>query len=278
LKELEAINQRPKPFEFYTAADLWTDEHTSKQMLACHLDENIDLSSRNSRFIKRSVDWIARTFAIGSGVMIADFGCGPGLYAQQLARCGASLTGIDFSSRSIDYARDQAAKENLPIQYFCQNYLDFETDERFDLILMIFCDLCALSPVQRSILLKKFRTILKPGGKILLDVCSMAGYAEREETSSIELSEQNGFWSPNRYYCFLNTFKYDEEKVILDKYTLIEADRVRTVYNWLQYFSPEALGAEFGECGLKIDQVMANVAGDPYDPSKSEFAIIAGLP
>ncbi len=31
--QLEEINSRPEPFEFYTAADLWTDEHTSKQML-----------------------------------------------------------------------------------------------------------------------------------------------------------------------------------------------------------------------------------------------------
>ena len=44
--ELEKINARPAPFQFYTASDLWTDEHTSKQMLKFHLDENINASSR----------------------------------------------------------------------------------------------------------------------------------------------------------------------------------------------------------------------------------------
>ncbi len=29
--DLEWINARPGPFEFYTASDLWTDEHTSAQ-------------------------------------------------------------------------------------------------------------------------------------------------------------------------------------------------------------------------------------------------------
>ncbi|MHC4298190.1 MAG: hypothetical protein ACYS7Y_12885 [Planctomycetota bacterium] len=43
-EELEKINTRPKPFEFYTASDLWTDEHTSKQMLSYHLNEQVDLS------------------------------------------------------------------------------------------------------------------------------------------------------------------------------------------------------------------------------------------
>jgi hypothetical protein len=36
-KELEKINERPEAFEFYTASDLWTDEHTSTQMLSFHL-------------------------------------------------------------------------------------------------------------------------------------------------------------------------------------------------------------------------------------------------
>ena len=40
-EELENINARPEPFEFYTAGDLWTDEHTSKQMLSFHLNEGI---------------------------------------------------------------------------------------------------------------------------------------------------------------------------------------------------------------------------------------------
>ena len=45
-EQLEDINTRPKPFEFYTAADLWADEYTSSQMLAYHLNTEIDVSSR----------------------------------------------------------------------------------------------------------------------------------------------------------------------------------------------------------------------------------------
>ena len=52
---LEAVSARPAPFEFYTAADLRTDEHISKQMLAYHLAENLDQASYNSAFIERSM-------------------------------------------------------------------------------------------------------------------------------------------------------------------------------------------------------------------------------
>jgi len=134
-KELESINERPKPFQFYTASDLWTDEHTSKQMLSFHLNEAIDVSSRNAEFITRSVDWIATEFNIGRGYKIADFGCGPGLYAARLAKRGANVTGIDFSGSSIEYAKDIAAREQLNISYVNHNYLEFETEDQFDLVL-----------------------------------------------------------------------------------------------------------------------------------------------
>ena len=274
-KELENINSRPKPFEFYTAGDLWTDEHVSKQMLSFHLNEEVDLSSRNAAFINRSVEWIASHFSVGAGTKIADFGCGPGLYTTRLAQKQADVTGIDFSKRSIQYAKEVATKEELSIHYVNQNYLQFETDDRFHLILMIMCDFCALSPAQRKKMLGKFRTILKPGGSVLLDVYSLTAFERREETAMYEANLLNGFWSPSKYYGFLNTFKYETEKVVLDKYTVIEAERTRTVYNWLQYFSPEALEREFVECGFTVEELYSDVAGSPFDTKTKEFAVIA---
>jgi len=272
---LERINERPKPFQFYTASDLWTDEHTSKQMLAYHLNEAVDISSRNAEFINRSAKWIAAEFTIGKESNIADFGCGPGLYAARLARHGANVTGIDFSGRSIEYAKDVAVREQLNISYVKQNYLEFETEERFDLVLMIMCDFCALSPAQRIGILRKFHRILKPDGSVLLDVYSQAAFEQKQEAAVYEVNQLNGFWSSNKYYGFLNTFKYDEEKVVLDKYTIIERDRTRKVYNWLQYFAPEDLEKEFIDAGFSVKGLYADVAGSPYYRKSSEFAVIA---
>jgi 2-polyprenyl-3-methyl-5-hydroxy-6-metoxy-1,4-benzoquinol methylase len=244
-------------------------------MLSCHLNEGIDLSSRNAQFINRSVAWIASRFDIGRNSKIADFGCGPGLYASRLAKRQANVTGIDFSRRSIEYAMEVAAGEQLNINYVMQNYLDFETEDRFDLVLMIMCDFCALSPAQRSGVLSKFHKILKPGGSVLLDVYSLVAFDQREEAATYEESLLNGFWSPNKYYGYLNIFKYDEENVVLDKYTIVEPDRTRTVYNWLQYFTPEELEKEFSDAGFSIEGLYSDVAGNQYDRNSSEFAVIA---
>jgi len=273
--KLKEINTRPKVFQYYTAEELWTNDHTARQMLEYHLNEEVDAASRSKAFIEKSVSWIVDHFKIGNQTRIADFGCGPGLYTSRLAEKGAVVTGIDFSENSLDYARKAAEKNGLDIDYIKSNYLDFETDKRFDLIILVMCDFCALSPDQRKILLSKFRSLLKPNGSVLLDVYSMGSYDAREEAATYEFNQLNGFWSPDDYYCFVNTFKYDREKVILDKYTIIEAARTRIVYNWLQHYSRESLTAEFETNGFQIKEIFANVAGEPFHPDFTEMAAVA---
>ena len=272
---LKEINSRPEPFQFYIAYALWTDEHTSQMMLEYHLDESVGLSSRNKEFIERSVKWIVSHFGIDRQTAIADFGCGPGLYTTPFADREADVTGIDFSQRSIRYAKETAARKALNIDYLCRDYLEFETEKRFDLITMIMCDFCALSPIQRNKMLTRFHSLLNADGAVLLDVYSLNAFDQREEISTCEHRQLDGFWSKEDYYGFLNTFKYDEEKVILDKYTIIEKAHTRTVYNWLQYFNRDALRKEFEVTGFKIEEFYSDVAGQEYNSKSSEFAVVA---
>lgn len=274
-QELKNINEKPGPFEFYTARDLWTDEYTSQKMLEYHLDESIDASSRNIKFIEESVSWIVSLLNLDSDSDLIDFGCGPGLYTNRFAEKGINVTGVDFSKRSIEYAQKIAAELGLDVDYIHQNYLDFASQGKFDVITMIMCDYCALSPRQREIMLGKFRSLLKAHGKIILDVHSLNYFNEKVEFNTYELNQLDHFWSAEEYYCFVNCFKYNPEKVTLDKYTIIEASgRKRVVYNWLQCFSVDSLKDEFERNGLRIDSVYGDVAGRDYDPQSPEFAVV----
>ncbi|MCP3889497.1 MAG: class I SAM-dependent methyltransferase, partial [Desulfobulbaceae bacterium] len=97
------------------------------------------------------------------------------------------------------------------------------------------------------------------------------------ESATYEKNQLFGFWSPNDYYAFVNTLKYEDEKVVLDKYTILEENKEdRIVYNWLQHFSFDSLQTEFDQSGLAIKDRLANVAGGEFDPGSDEFAVIAG--
>ena len=66
--------------------------------------------------------------------------------------------------------------------------------------------------------------------------------------------------------------------VILDQFTLVEADRVRTVYNWLQWFDPDQIQREFSACGLQVSELYADVAGRAFDAQADECAVVAVKP
>ncbi len=276
--EIEKIAAIPaRPFEFYTAEILWNDPHISKHMLALHLEENTELASRKKSFIERSVAWMASLFPVGPSFRIADFGCGPGLYTTLFAERGACVTGIDFSERSIGYARETALSKGLDIDYRLGNYLFLEglPENSFDLVTMIYCDFCALSPEQRKILLRRFFSLLTSGGAVILDVFSMKAFEERREDMEWGYRLMNGFWSPEPYYGFRNTVVYREERVVLDKYDIVEEHRVFQVYNWLQYFDKKDLRREFESENFVIEAFYGDVEGSPEDAGASQIAVIA---
>ena len=186
------------------------------------------------------------------------------------------MTGLDFSENSIRYARGKAASANQAITYVQADYLDFDQTDHFDLITMIMCDFCALNPLQRNKVLKKIHASLKQGGSVLLDVHSKTAYAERDEVSFYEKNHLDRFWCEEDYYCFVNTFKYKSEHVILDKYNIMkESGESEEIFNWLKYFCVEELSKEMRDAGFFVKDVFRDVSGTPFSENDHEFAVVA---
>ncbi len=247
-------------------------------MLTFHLNGEIDVSSRRTSFIDDSVRWMKERFDLSTSSRIIDFGCGPGLYTSRFARLGAEVYGIDFSSRSIEYASERANQENLEVTYIEADYLDHRPEGTFDLVTMIMCDFCALSPAQRAAMLTKFAGLLSERGRIVLDVYSLTAFADKQEGLVCEKNQLNGFWSAAPYFGFAASFKYADEKVSLDKYTIVARDRQWEIYNWLQYFTPDSLEREAHAAGLVVDELYSDVAGHPYSDDAAEFAVVMKRP
>ena len=271
---LERINRRPDVYSRYTADALWTSPDISEMMLRYHLDGDVDLASRRTDFIEASFAWMRDRFGLGPGVRVIDLGCGPGLYVSRLARTGAQVTGVDFSPRSIEYARERAQREGLDVDYRLGDYLALDIESGYDLATMIMCDYCALSPAQRGRLLRRVAELLKPGGRFLFDVYSLAYFETWDEMAAYGERLMDGFWSAQPYFGFQNTFRYEQEKVVLERYLIVERERQSEYFNWFQHYSLETLSAEVESAGLIVEDVYGDVAGEPFDPSLPEFAIV----
>ncbi len=234
--------------EIYTkgTAEMWSDEHISKFLLKTHLSQETDLASRNKTVIKDTVDKILN-MCNKENMNILDLGCGPGLYAELLSKKGHKVTGIDFSKRSIEYAEKEAENENLDIKYIHKNYLDIDFENEFDLVIIIYCDFGVLVPSERKILLKNIYRALKPGGLFVFDALNENIIKNRAFSKNWEI-EESGFWKDKPYVNFTDSYHYENEKVILDQYTICDKEENIEVYRmWNHYFSDEYIKPELLE-------------------------------
>ncbi|MFC2017765.1 class I SAM-dependent methyltransferase [Chloroflexota bacterium] len=259
-EELVRLSPRPPLYEKGTAG-MWDDPHISKYLLEAHLDLDTDMASRKRTTIEGTVNWILDR-AGKQNMNILDLGCGPGLYAELLAARGHRVTGVDFSSRSIDYARNRATGKNLDIKYLYGNYLQLGLEKEFHLAIMIYCDFTALTPQERAGLLVNVRRALKPSGSFIFDVLNDKVVEDKIFSRECKM-ESAGFWSNRPHMVLSESLHYPERKVILDQYIVMEDTGSYRIYRfWHHYFSPEEMKAELGSNGFTEIESYENVLED----------------
>lgn len=271
-KSMSKMLKKPPVFT-RTESAFWNDEYISGQMLKAHLDPEFEGASRKLTFMEASVAWIKEIVSPVEYPLLLDVGCGPGIYAEKFAGSGYQVTGIDFSKRSIDYAKNSALKRGLDITYHYQDYLTMKLDTAYDFATMIYCDYGALSTTDRQILMRNIYQHLKPNGKFLLDVFSIAKYNSFQENQTWEICRGNGFWREETYIAFNGLYKYPN-KVSLEQIALLTADETATYYLWTSYFTKDDLIKEAKNAGFKAYAVFGDVAGAPYREDNFTISIL----
>ena len=232
-----------------------------------------DRASRTFTFIDESVAFIEQVAPPSSYKKVIDFGCGPGLYCERLAKKGYAVKGIDFSKNSIRYAEEQAKLQGLTIQYRCENYLHFNETNQYNLALLIYCDYGALSPTDRNVVLSNIWNSLKAGGQCLLDVSTLELFNQFEEKKSWDLFENGGFWSSAPYLALTRNVKYPNY-VTLEQTTIITEQTHKTYNIWHQFFSTDFIVKEVESIGFKVRAIYDDVAGHTYTTSSATIALL----
>jgi SAM-dependent methyltransferase len=267
------LQQKPLPFEPGEPL-FWTDPHIAQQMLATHLNPDTDAASRRPETIARATHWIATSLGLQPGDPILDLGCGPGLYAERLARAGFQVTGVDFSQNSIEYATAQARAQHLAIQYRCQNYLQLADEGLYSAALLIYGDFCPLAPEQRAQLLANIQRALKPGGCFVLDV-STPSLRQKYGLKNGWYAAASGFWKPGPHLVLEQGFSYPGD-LYLDQYVVVESNAKISVYrNWFQDYTPDTIRAELEAGGFAVESLWSDLTGTPYAPASDWIGIVA---
>ena len=248
IEKLHDYVKKPELYEPGTSV-MWTDPYISKRLLECHINSDNDMASRSNDKIDLVIDWI-ESQAGAKHMSILDLGCGPGLYAEKLAGKSHNVTGVDFSSGSIAYAKKVTEKNKSNIAYFCMDYLNIDFINTFDLVILIYLDFCVLKPHERKVVLDNVYRSLKDGGLFIFDVVNSKNIERKILKQSWEVC-QKGFWKDEPYIVLNNGYHYKDKKVLLSQHILItEDEEVETYHFWSTYYDYDDLekilrGSEF---------------------------------
>lgn len=273
---LKKLAVRPAPYSSMTIKELWTRPHVARQMLAYHLDQDTHLASRPIAVIDEAVDWLHKELNL-QGKKICDLGCGPGLYATRFARRGATVTGVDFSPVAIAHAESQVSSSHQGLDYLVADYMHDKLPRGFDVVTLIYYDYCALSPVDRGKLLRRIRSMLNPGGKLVMDVLTEQAFQDVREQVAIEDCLMGGFWSDADYIGMHRTWAYPDQMLSLDHYLIVEPSNHWEIFNWMQYFSPDRLVQELEAAGFIVCTLTGSLTGEALANATREISVIAEL-
>lgn len=241
----------------------WNDEHISKNMLAARLDADSDGASRKLSTIQKSVEWICELTPNPKNKRLLDLGCGPGIYSELLHDKGFSVTGIDFSKRSIDCAKDRARKTKREIEYRYQNYLDINYENEFDVAILIYLDFGVLSPHNRTVLLAKIYKALKNDGILILDALNKPYLESFDEIQTVSF-ERSGFWTAAPHVIIQKNYFYSETNNTLERYLIITEDSCDRYNIWNQIYSDETFTKEIITQGFNLISLYDDVCGKTF--------------
>ncbi len=155
------------------------------------------------------------------GKCLLDVGCGGGILAEEFARMGFAVTGIDPSGNSIEVARAHAAQSGLKINYLTGygDRLPFES-ETFEVVAC--CDV--LDHIKNwDTVIGEVARVLKNNGIFIYDTINRTTYSK---TVLIELAQENEstrFMPPNLHMWEM-FIKPEELEPSLERYGLQNKD------------------------------------------------------
>jgi SAM-dependent methyltransferase len=260
----DIIEREPRPEAWSEADNIpWNEPGFSARMLKEHLSQAHDAASRRAERIDRHVAFIHGQLLGGRAARVLDLGCGPGLYAQRLARLGHSVRGIDYSPASIEYARQQAAVEGLACAYELADLRAAAFGTGYDLVLLVYGELNVFPrPVARE-LLRKAHAALKPGGRLLLEPHTYEGIRREGAYRSEWWTAAGGLFSAQPHLALQESWWDAEGRTRTDRYFVLEAGggicRYAASY---QAYTDDEYRALLAECGFDNPQFYPSLAGE----------------
>jgi SAM-dependent methyltransferase len=197
-------------------------------MLGEHLSQAHDAASRRSSIIASQVDWIHRVVLNETPTRVLDLACGPGLYANRLAKLGHELVGIDYSPASIEHAADEAQRNGLTIRFVEGDIRTVDYGGPYDLVMLLSGELNVFRPLSASDILVRAAASLCAGGRLLLEVSTVTGIRAKAARGPRWYTAGSGLWSDGPHLVLEEAFWDAALATSTTRYFVIDAASAAT--------------------------------------------------
>jgi SAM-dependent methyltransferase len=281
MKIIDIVNRRSDPEPWSEGDNIpWNDPDFSQRMLKEHLTQEHDMASRKFDRIDQHVTWIHKYVLEGKAYKILDLGCGPGLYAQRLAKLGHQYTGIDYSPASIAHARSIISKERLDCIFQEADLREADFGSGFEAVMQIYGEINVFSPGDAALILRKALAALIPGGKLLLEVHTYEAVESWGKRALSWFSSTGGLFSETPHIHLQECCWDEAAKAATNRYFTIDAQNGEVAHfaQSIQAYSQRDYASLLEKCGYTNIEFYPSLNGKPDTEQAHLLVILARKP
>ena len=215
----------------------------------------------------RQVDFVERALGLEPRARLLDLGCGHGRHANELARRGYRVIGVDLVPGFLEVARAEAARDGLTVDFVDGDVRALALEGLIDHAVCLFDAFGFLDDEGNAAFLQAVHASLRPGGGLLLDLRNRDWVAR--SILPVTVLDKGDDMMVDRHV-------FDAESGrLVDRRTYVRDGRVRHVSFSVRLYACSEITALLGSCGFAVERVWGGWDGAPLSLAKNRMLLQA---
>lgn len=213
------------------------------------------------------INLLVRELELDKPKTILDLACGFGRHANQLAKIGHKIIGIDYTAGFLEIARQCAAEEWVWVDYRQGDMRELDFNSEFDCVLLLFTAFGYFEDAMNERVMQKISQALKPGGRLVFDIQNRDTFIKGFVPAHV--TEKNG-------NLMIDRPQFDSETGRLFNHRIVIREGMRRDKPFfVRMYNPSEIRTVLTQAGMEIVGLFGGWDGTPISPESTRMVIIA---
>lgn len=215
----------------------------------------------------QQIDFIVDKAAMTPNMRVLDLGCGHGRHANELARRGHRVLGIDLVEGFLEVARAEAARDGLSTTFVRGDMGAFNADAEYDRVVCLFDAFGFFDDTHQLETLRCIHRALTDDGKLVLDLRTRE-WMIRLPTCAV-YDKGNGDMMIDRHHFDMTSGRF------VDRRTYIRGGKQREIMFSVRLWAFTEIRLVMRSVGLEVEAAYGGFDGTAPSPNKPRMVLVA---